>query len=51
MTVRNIFDKQPPLVGDSVPRDETSRIFNTLPGVGYDILGRTFVVQFSKEIF
>ena len=51
MTVRNIFDKQPPLVADGVPRDETSRFFNTLPGVGYDILGRTFVLQFSKEVF
>lgn len=51
MTVRNLFDKQPPLVGDGVPREETARIFNTLPGVGYDILGRTVVVQFSRELF
>ena len=47
--IRNIFDKQPPLVGDNVPRDATSRVFNTLPGVGYDILGRTIVVQLTKR--
>ena len=50
-TVRNVFDKQPPLVADGVPRNETSRFLNTLPGVGYDILGRTVVVQFSREVF
>ena len=48
-TIRNIFDKQPPLVADSVPRDETQRIFNTLPGVGYDLFGRTFVLQVARE--
>ena len=48
-TIRNIFDKQPPLVADGVPRDATSRIFNTLPGVGYDLFGRTFVLQVARE--
>ncbi len=48
-TLRNIFDKQPPLVADGVPRNETSRFFNTLPGVGYDIFGRTFVLQVARE--
>ncbi len=48
-TVRNLFDNKPPLVGDSVPRDATSRIYNTLPGVGYDLLGRTFVFQVARE--
>ena len=51
VTVRNIFDKHPPLVADGVPRDETTRFLNTLPGVGYDLLGRAFVIQFSKELF
>ena len=50
-SVRNAFDKQPPLVADGVPRDDTYRFLNTLPGVGYDILGRTFVLQFSREVF
>ena len=48
-TVRNLFNKRPPLVADSVPRNETGRIFNTLPGVGYDIFGRTFVLQVARE--
>ena len=48
-TIRNLFDKQPPLVADGVPRDETSRGFNTLTGVGYDIFGRTVVLQLARE--
>lgn len=49
VTVRNLFDNQPPLVGDNVPRNETSRIFNTLPGVGYDLFGRSYVLQVSRR--
>ena len=48
-TIRNLFNKQPPLVADGVPRDETTRAFNTLPGVGYDLFGRTFVLQVARE--
>ena len=48
-TLRNVFDKQPPLVGDSVPRNATTRFLNTLPGVGYDIFGRTFLLQVARE--
>ena len=51
VSVRNVFDKQPPLVADGVPLLDTNRFLNTLPGVGYDILGRTFVLQFSREVF
>ena len=47
--VRNLFDNQPPIVGDSVPRNETSRIFNSLPGVGYDFIGRSYVLQVSRR--
>jgi len=47
--LRNVFDNQPPLVADGVPRDATSRIFNTLPGVGYDLLGRTLVMQVYRS--
>ena len=49
-TVRNVFDKDPPGVGDNVPRQATSRIFNTLPGVGYPLFGRTFIVQVSRRL-
>jgi len=48
-SLRNVFDNQPPLVADGVPRDATSRIFNTLPGVGYDLLGRTLVMQVYRS--
>ncbi len=48
-TVRNVFDKDPPGVGDGVPRNATSRIFNTLPGVGYPLFGRIFVVQVARR--
>ncbi len=48
-TIRNLFNKMPPLVADGVPRDATSRFFNTLPGVGYDIFGRAFVLQVARN--
>ncbi|MBX2847496.1 MAG: TonB-dependent receptor [Acidiferrobacterales bacterium] len=47
-TVRNITDEEPPIVSDGQSSDSATRVFNTLPGVGYDLLGRTFVLQFSK---
>ncbi len=48
-SINNVFDKKPPIVGDNVPRDETTRIFNTLPGVGYQIPGRTFVMRIARR--
>ena len=48
-TVQNVFDKDPPGVGDGVPRNATSRIFNTLPGVGYPLFGRVFVLQVARR--
>ncbi len=50
-TVRNIFNKQPPLVGSGVPTndDQAFRFLNTLPGVGYDIFGRTFLLQIARD--
>lgn len=47
-SLRNAFDKQPPIVSDGQDSDSATRVFNTLPGVGYDLLGRTLVLQFSK---
>lgn len=48
-TLRNLFDNKPPIVADGVPRDETSRVFNTIPGAGYDLLGRSLVLQVARE--
>ena len=48
-SIQNVFDKKPPIVGDSVQRDETTRINNTLPGVGYHLFGRTFVMQVARR--
>ncbi len=49
-TVRNVLDADPPIVPDGYAGIDTNanRIFNTLPGVGYDLLGRSFIVQFSR---
>ena len=48
-TLRNVFDNQPPQVADGVPRDVTSRVFNTITGVGYDLLGRSLVLQVARN--
>ena len=47
-SVRNLFDSDPPIVSDGQGSNSASRIFNTIPGAGYDLLGRTFVLQVSK---
>lgn len=47
-TIRNVTDKQPPVVGSNVDSDSAGRVFNTLPGTGYNLMGRTLVLQFSK---
>ncbi len=47
-SVRNLFDRDPPIVSDGQGSDSGFRIFNTLPGTGYRLLGRTFVLQVSK---
>ncbi len=48
-TLRNVFDNKPPSVADGVPRDETTRVFNTIPGAGYDLLGRSLVFQVARQ--
>lgn len=48
-TVRNLFDKDPPPVGDGQGAQGANRIYNTLPGVGYDLFGRTFVLQLAYQ--
>lgn len=51
-TVTNLLDAQPPILGSSGDYgnvDVNANIFfNTLPGVGYDLLGRSFILQFSR---
>jgi len=47
LTVRNLFDKAPPAVGSNQGSQTANRIANTLPGAGYDLFGRTFVLQVS----
>ena len=48
-TLRNVLDQKAPIVSDGVDSDSATRVFNTLPGTGYDLLGPTFVLQFSME--
>ncbi len=47
-TARNIFDADPPIVSDGCGSQTASRVFNTLPGTGYDLVGRAFILQASK---
>ena len=47
-SVRNIFEKTPPLISDGCGSQTAARVFNTLPGVGYALFGRTYVLQLSK---
>lgn len=48
-SVRNLFDRGPPIVSDGQGSNSANRIFNTLPGSGYLLRGRVFVLQFAKE--
>lgn len=47
-TIRNITDNKPPIVSDGCGSQTANRFLNTLPGGGYDLLGRAFVIQLSK---
>lgn len=49
-TVRNVFDEEPPLVADGSGSLTGARVFNTLPGAGYPLFGREFVLRFVFEI-
>lgn len=44
-TVRNVLDSGPPIVSDGTGSQSARRVFNTLPGAGYSLLGRTFMIQ------
>lgn len=47
-TIRNLTNNTPPIVSDGCGSITANRFLNTLPGGGYDILGRAYVVQVSK---
>ena len=47
--VRNVFDKDPPFVSGGQGPEGANRILNTLPGVRYDLLGRSFTLGFAKR--
>ncbi len=46
-TIRNITDRDPPILGDNVGSQTANRFFNTIPGGGYDLRGRSFILQAS----
>ena len=46
-TIRNILDNEPPIVSDCTSETAT-RVFNTIPGAGYDLIGRSYAIQVSK---
>ncbi len=48
-TVRNLFDTDPPIVSDGQGSNSATRIFNTIPGAGYELLGRMFILQVSRQ--
>ena len=48
-TIRNLMDEDPPIVADGSGTVSAARIFNTIPGSGYPLLGRTFTFQLAYE--
>ena len=48
-TVRNLFNADPPIVADGAGSFTANRIYNTLPAAGYNLRGRTFIVQASMR--
>jgi outer membrane receptor protein involved in Fe transport len=47
-SVRNVLDTAPPYLADGHTTTVT-RFINTLPGAGYDLLGRSYVLQMSYK--
>ena len=48
-TISNVFDQDPPLVADGTGSPSAARIFNTIPGAGYPLIGRSFILRFNYE--
>ena len=48
-TIRNVLDRDPPIVADGAGSFTANRIYNTLPAAGYNLRGRTFIVQASMR--
>lgn len=44
LAVRNVLDEDPPIVADG-SGTSARRIFNTIPGAGYPLLGRTYSLR------
>lgn len=42
-------DEEPPLVSTGADGPAANLIFNTVPGAGYDVLGRTFFIGANVE--
>jgi iron complex outermembrane recepter protein len=49
LTIRNVFDKDPPTVASGTGNQGANRFLNTLPGVGYDLFGRTYIMQLTRQ--
>lgn len=47
-TVRNLADRSPPIVSDGCGSLTAGRVYNTIPGAGFDLSGRAFALQVSK---
>ena len=45
LTANNIFDREPPMVGDGSGSQTGTRQHNTLIGAGYPLIGRTFIMS------
>ena len=48
-SVRNVLDTAPPYLADGHTTTVT-RFINTLPGAGYDLLGRSYILQLSYQL-
>lgn len=47
--IRNLSDEDPPIVPDGSGTLSATRVFNTLPGVGYPLFGRTYTLSIGRE--
>lgn len=47
-TVRNLFNVMPPITSGGCGSQSASRVFNTIPGSGYDLFGRAYTIRLAK---
>lgn len=48
-TIRNLANEDPAIVSDGCGSQSAGRVYNTIPGAGYDLIGRSYVLQVSKS--